>query len=153
MNSSIKSLLLILLTAFVSTHLKAQVTAGMLLSINKEIALAPEKRDITAKDSLTCEDMSVVGLEIDSAGVVRVEIAAAKKGTAFLSYPYVKSITDEQGIVIATGRIDSYGMFGGSRVVFELATTKDYKASIKKYHIQMVTLGNNWSCEMTYEKK
>jgi hypothetical protein len=87
---------------------------SLLLTFNLLLGIALTSN--LSAQNITCDLFSITGLEPDTFNVnyTMVNIAMAGEDLLFASYPYIASVTDCDGDMIAAGDIFYFGQIGGT---------------------------------------
>ncbi|MFM9006703.1 MAG: Kazal-type serine protease inhibitor domain-containing protein, partial [Flavobacteriales bacterium] len=73
--------------------------------------------------SASCDVFCVTNIFFDTTGTLQAEIQFNGQPTEFINYPYVTSILDGSGQIVATGDMWVFGQIGGTSETYPLTST------------------------------
>ncbi len=90
------------------------------------IGLLGAAQSSVAQSAITCNDFCVTGFQLDTlTHTLTATIHMGGTSSDFISYPYVRAITDVHGDTIATGTVNLFGMGGNTTSDYDTQTMLD----------------------------
>ncbi|MFM7104741.1 MAG: Kazal-type serine protease inhibitor domain-containing protein, partial [Flavobacteriales bacterium] len=100
--------------------------------------------------SPSCDVFCVTNIFFDTTGTLQTEIQFNGQPTEFINYPYVTSILDGSGQIVATGDMWVFGQIGGTSETYPLTSTVLANPLPENFNATVMFTYDGTTCALNY---